>query len=51
MITTWSDSETSNSESDEHTAYICLIAKEVQGDERSEYESTDEVDISAPYEC
>ena len=52
MIATWSDSETSDSKSnEEHTTNICVMAKEVQDDERSEYESTNEVDISALYEC
>ena len=52
MIATSSDNETSHSKSDEeHTANICLMAGEVQYDERSEYESTDKVDIPALYEC
>ena len=52
MIAAWSDSDTSESESDEeHTANICLMAKDVKNDERFEYESTDEVDISALYDC
>ena len=52
MIAAWSDSDTSDSEGDEeHTANICRMAKEVQANGRSEYESTDGVDISALYEC
>jgi len=52
MIATWSDSEISDCESDkEHTANICLMAKEVQDDERFKYESTDNVDILALYAC
>ena len=52
MIATWSDSGTRDNESDEeHTSNICLTAKKVQDDGRFEYESTNEVDISALYEC
>ena len=52
QIATWSNSDTSDNESDEeHNANICLTTKEVQDNQRSEYESTDEVDISALYEC
>ena len=52
MIVAQSDNETSDSKSnEEHTTNICVMAKEVQDDERSEYESTNEVDISALYEC
>jgi len=52
MIAAWSDSEASDSKSnEEHTINTCLMAKEVQDDEQSEYKRTDEVDISALYEC
>jgi len=36
---------------EEHATNICLMAKEMQGDKKSEYESSDEVDISTLYEC
>ena len=49
MIAAWSDSETSESESDEeHTNNTCLMAKD---GESSEHESMDEVDISGLYKC
>ena len=52
MIAAWSNSDPSDSESDEeHNANICLMDNEVQEDQRFEYESTDEVHISALYEC
>jgi len=46
MVSTWSDNKSSESESDEHTANICLMAKEVQGDKQTEYGSSDEADVS-----
>ena len=47
MIAAWSDSDTSESESDdEHNANICLMAKEGQ-----DHENTNEVNIAALYEC
>jgi len=50
MIAAWSDSESSESESDEqHTANICLVAKEVQNNKETEYENLDEVDVSELY--
>jgi len=49
MIAAWSDSDTSESESDEeHKANICLMAREGQAHEP---ENTNEVDIAALYEC
>ena len=52
MIAAQSDSKTSDSESDEeHTTNTCLMANDVQNDEQSEYESTEEVHISSLYEC
>ena len=49
MITVWSDSDTSDSESDEeHNANICLMARKGQDHEP---ENTNEVDIAALYEC
>jgi len=52
MVATWSEGKTNDSESnEEHAANICLIAKEVQENERPKYESTNKVDISAIYEC
>jgi len=51
MVAAWSDSESNESESDEeHKANIYLMAKEVQDDKETEYESLDEVDTSALYE-
>jgi len=48
MVATWSEGKTNDSESnEEHAANICLIAKEVQENERPKYESTNKVDISA----
>ena len=50
MVAAWSDSESSESESDEeHTANICLMAKEVQNNNETEYENSDEVDASELY--
>ena len=49
MIAAWSDSDTSESESDEeHNANICLMAREGQD---HELENTNEVDMAALYEC
>jgi len=43
-------SKSSDSESDEeHTANICLLAKEVQNNKESEYENSHEVDASELY--
>jgi len=40
MIAAWNDSEMSDSESEEeHTANMCLLAKELQDNERFEFES------------
>ena len=49
MIAAWSDSNTSDSESDEeHSANICLMVKEGQ---EEEHEITNEADIAALFEC
>jgi len=47
MIVAWSDSKSD----EEHTINTYLMAKEEQDDGQSEYESIDEVDILALYEC
>ena len=50
MVAAWSNSESSESESDEkHTANICLMAKEVQNNKETEYENSDEVDAPELY--
>jgi len=50
MADAWSDSESSESEShEEHTANICLMAKEVQNNKETEYENSNEVDASKLY--
>ena len=50
MVSAWSDSEASESESDEeHTADICLMAKEVQNNKDLEYENSDMVCLKLWY--
>ena len=52
MIAVWSDSESSESDNyEEHVINTCLMAKDMQEEEQSEYGSTDEVDISSLYDC
>jgi len=52
MVATWSDSETSKSDSDEEqVANIWLIIKEIRDNEITEHEGSDEVAVSALYKC